>query len=383
MAKILPPFTGLLAYALEKATNLFIKKEFSASNANNVKNIAVVLLQGIGNTILFLPALEALQKNFPQAKIFIMAKKESVELLSSYNELENIIIIDYPSNKPFIDRLKFFINIRKNKFDVVVYGRPNRHIMPSVLCFFLGGYTLLHKYPVGLYENCDFLNSASIEFDEGISDVMNNLNLLKPLGIKPHFNAPKLNMPHDVENKINKFFIKAKQKKINICIHIGCAQPIRIWPLEHFVQLTKLLAKKYDCSIVLIGGKNEEEMVKEFLKRMKNTNAHIINASCRFSAIETAAIIKKCSLLISVDSGPQHLAVSVGTPVISIYGPSSGKIDTQPVGKNDTILSLRLPCSPCVKWNSYVCPLGTHFCLRGLTPKMVMESAAKYKFLNS
>ncbi len=372
MLKLISPITGALAYALEKVTNPFIKRKFYAGKVNN---IAVVLLQGIGNNVMFLPALLALQKKFPQARIFIIAKKETVELLCAYKEDRNIFIIEYPANKPMLERIKFFRNLRKNRFDVVIYARPNKFMMPSVLCFFLGGYRLLHKYPAGLYENCDFLNSASIEFSEGISDVANNLNLLKPLGMEPVFSVPELRIPADAEQKADEFFAKEKPKKKIVCIHIGCGQKIRIWPLEHFIELTNKIVKKHGCSVVLIGGKSEEEMAKEYLKRIE---VPAINAACKFSVIETAVLIKKCSLLITVDSGPQHLAVSVGTPVISIYGPSSGKIDTQPVGKNDTILSLKLPCSPCLKWNSYVCPLGTHFCLRGLTPDMVLDAVGKY-----
>ena len=372
MINITSPFTGALAYALEKATNPFIKRIF---NSRKINSIAVVLLQGIGNNVMFLPALLALQERFPQARIFIIAKKETIELLAAYKGDKNLSLMEYPANKPILERIKFFRSIRKNRFDIVVYGRPNRFMMPSVLCFFLGGYRLLHKYPVGLYENCDFLNSASIEFNEGISDVMNNLNLLKPLGIGKAFAVPELKIPGDVEKRIEKFFIGAKPKKTRVCIHIGCAQQIRIWPLEHFAELTEKLAKKHGCSIVLIGGIGEAELAKQYLKKV---NVPVINAACRFSVVETAEIIKQCSLLITADSGPQHLAVSVGTPVISIYGPSSGKIDTQPVGKNDTILSLRLPCSPCIKWNSYACPLGTHFCLKGLTPDMVLDAVRKY-----
>ena len=94
MKKLFYPFTGLLAYALEKASNPFVKKKI---NISKVKNIAVVLLQGIGNTVLFLPALDAIEKNFPKSKIFLIANKENKELLSAY---KNFIFIEYPSKMP-------------------------------------------------------------------------------------------------------------------------------------------------------------------------------------------------------------------------------------------------------------------------------------------
>ena len=62
MSNILSPFAGLAAYLLEKITNPVIKKKLKGE----AENICVLLLQGIGNTILFLPALEALHNKFPK-----------------------------------------------------------------------------------------------------------------------------------------------------------------------------------------------------------------------------------------------------------------------------------------------------------------------------
>ena len=173
MKKLLYPFTGMLAYALEKISNPFVKKEI---NTDKVKNIAVVLLQGIGNTVLFLPALDAIEKNFPESKIFIIANKENKELLAAYNHL---ILIEYPSKMPFLSRVKFLLKARKNNFDLIIYGYPNINIWPTVLCMLMGGYRLLSDYKVGFYDNCNFLNNKSIGCDWEKSDVIQCNKMIK------------------------------------------------------------------------------------------------------------------------------------------------------------------------------------------------------------
>ena len=364
MEKLFYPFTGMLAYALEKISNPFVKKEI---NINKVKNIAVVLLQGIGNTILFLPALDAIEKNFPRSKIFIIANKENEELLSAY---KNFILMGYPSKIPFLSRVKFLLKTRKNNFDLIIYGYPNMDLWPTILCVLMGGYRLLSNYKVGSYYNCDFLNNTSIGCDWEKSDVIQSIKMIKALNIKIDDSAiPQLKVPKDAEEK-SISYLRAAGNKVKICIHIGAGAPIKKWPAEYFAELTNLIVKKYDYSVVLIGGISEEREMGDYLKYVK---VSVINLVGKLSVIETAAVIKKCNVLVSNDSGPMHIGSAVGTKVIALYGPSTGVIRTQPVGKNNKVLTLKLPCSPCISAAKVICPLGTHFCLRGLKPQIVMD----------
>lgn len=369
MKKLFYPFTGMLAYALEKISNPFVKREI---NINEVKNIAVVLLQGIGNTVLFLPALDMIEKNFPRSKIFIIASKENRELLSTY---KNFILMEYPSKMNFLSRMRFLLKTRKNNFDLVIYGYPNMDIWPTILCVLMGGYRLLSNYTVGFYDNCDFLNNKSIGCDWEKSDVTQNIKMIQAMNIKTeNFDVPKLKVPKDAEEKSIRY-LRAAGEKVKICIHIGAGVPIKKWPAEHFAELTNLIVKKYGYSVVLIGGKSEETELKDYLKYIK---VSIINLVGKLSVIETAAVIKKCDVLVSNDSGPMHIGTAVGTRVIALYGPSTGVIRTQPVAKNSKVLTLKLPCSPCISAAKMICPLGTHFCLKGLEPQTVLDEIRAY-----
>ena len=180
---------------------------------------------------------------------------------------------------------------------------------------------------------------------------------------------PRLKVPKDAEEK-SAGYLSAARGKVKICIHIGAGVPIKKWPAEHFAELTNLIVKKYGYFVVLIGGKSEEREIGEYLKHIK---VSIINLVGKLSVIETAAVIKKCNILVSNDSGPMHIGSAVGTRVIALYGPSTGVIRTQPVGKNNKVLTLKLPCSPCIDAAKVTCPLGTHFCLRGLKPRTVLD----------
>src|SRR3990167_3449116 len=113
--------------ALEGITDPFIKKPFKE---RYIKNICVVLLQGIGNAVLFTPALIALKKEFPSAQITILAKKENIEILSGFKGIE---FLEYPTKTSLMKKIGFILSQRKREFDVVVYGCPNVYIGSSLL----------------------------------------------------------------------------------------------------------------------------------------------------------------------------------------------------------------------------------------------------------
>ena len=89
---------------------------------------------------------------------------------------------------------------------------------------------------------------------------------------------------------------------------------------------------------------------------------------------QVAALIERCDMLVSNDSGLMHVAVAVGTPVVAIYGPTDIN-RTAPLGPQNAVIRHELPCSPCFKLESdaqvHACP--HHDCLMTITPDEVYQ----------
>jgi len=88
---------------------------------------------------------------------------------------------------------------------------------------------------------------------------------------------------------------------------------------------------------------------------------------------QLAALLARCELLVSADTGPMHIAAGVGTPVVALFGPTDPR-RTGPIGENHLILARDLACRPCFQQ-----PTCEHFeCLTEMTPQDVFESVMRH-----
>ena len=90
--------------------------------------------------------------------------------------------------------------------------------------------------------------------------------------------------------------------------------------------------------------------------------------------IELALLLKISKLVIANDTGPMHLAIALGTPVVAIFGPTHPGY-TGPYGTKNKVVRVDVPCSPCFL---KVCPGYGHVCMKEVTVDMVYNAALSY-----
>ena len=91
--------------------------------------------------------------------------------------------------------------------------------------------------------------------------------------------------------------------------------------------------------------------------------------------MELAQVLKQAEILICNDSGTMHVASSVGTPVVSIFGPTVPSQGYSPWNKKSRIVEVNLSCRPCGAHGHDLCPIGTHDCMKKVTAEMVLTKA--------
>ena len=103
--------------------------------------------------------------------------------------------------------------------------------------------------------------------------------------------------------------------------------------------------------IIIFGGKDEIELVDVILENMKESPINVVGKT---SLRQTAALIEKCKIFISNDTGPMHIAAAMGVPVVAIFGPTNF-YRTSPFGKQHIIVKSDLPCVPCYRGGNAKC----------------------------
>ncbi|HOK88804.1 MAG TPA: lipopolysaccharide heptosyltransferase II [Candidatus Hydrogenedentes bacterium] len=143
--------------------------------------------------------------------------------------------------------------------------------------------------------------------------------------------------------------------------------PSKRWYPERFAAVADQMAREWNATIVLLTGPGEEA-----IRAATRQAAHVPLREIREGGIETLkALIERADLLITNDSGPRHIAVALGTPVICVMGPTSPAYTDGPWEKG-TIVRVPMPCAPC---QQPLCPLEHHACMRDVTVDMVVSAA--------
>lgn len=167
----------------------------------------------------------------------------------------------------------------------------------------------------------------------------------------------------DNERNIARTLIKEHDLgQIFIGLHPYATHPDKAWPKENWQKLIKML-ENAAIKWAIIG---RDENVFE-------PQGSGCNFTSQLQLRETCALLEKSALLITGDSGPMHLAASVSTPVIAMFGPTSKTWGFYPSGPRDIILESEMDCRPCSLHGKSNCKKDRE-CLRRITPEDVFEN---------
>jgi heptosyltransferase-2 len=147
--------------------------------------------------------------------------------------------------------------------------------------------------------------------------------------------------------------------------------PSKMWPTERFAQVADAATEKYNARCVLFCGPGEEETKARILAVSKLAK-FIDYAADKPSIDRLKAGISRMSLLVCNDSGPRHIAIAFGVPVVCIMGPTKPEYTNSPYERGK-VLRVDVPCGPCQK---PVCTTD-HACMTRITPECVMKTVSQ------
>lgn len=268
-------------------------------------NIVIFHPAAIGDALLASPVAKTLKLNFPGAKITYW----------SHQSLRQLIFGLCPSVDDFVDFSKdtgFFSLIRtikQLKPDLLV--DLSNSTKGQILPYFTPAMVLRYaKQRVGE----DPVMHAVDNFMQTIAPVCEEMPKEYFPTIFPDALAAEL-LP-DILKKQN----ITPGPMIGIVPGVGKLRPHRAWLFDGWEYLLQAVIERGSHTPVLIGGEDEVELCA---KLKESVGEKCLNLAGRVALTETAAILESCEVVISGDTGPAHLAVAVGTPVIGLYGPTS------------------------------------------------------------
>ena len=146
----------------------------------------------------------------------------------------------------------------------------------------------------------------------------------------------------------------------------GSAWGTKRWP--YYVELARR-ASEY-ARIAIIGAKSDAPIAAEITAALPDGS--VINAVGELSLLGSAELIGRAQAIVTNDSAPQHLASAMGTPTLTIYGPTVPEFGFGPLAERHAVAGLDgLSCRPCHRHGPQRCPLGHWRCMRDLSPEFI------------
>ncbi|MDD5097711.1 MAG: glycosyltransferase family 9 protein [Candidatus Omnitrophica bacterium] len=260
-----------------------------------IKNILAIRNDRFGEFLLNIPAMRALKEVYPQAKLSLAVSSAVCELAGAVECVDEAMVWDEVKG-----------NLKKHKFDLCVVLNPTKEAHWAVFC---GGIPVR----VGYSRKWGFLLTHKLKDTKQLGDrheVDCNLELVNLIasGASRPRNDGGLRFPN---NDKYEFLAGA------VAIHPFTSDLVKQWPVERFKELAQRIKRELGLRVAMVG-KNEIASAPA-APRNDGMGDGIVDMINKTSLVELAALLKRCSLLISCDSGPVHLAASVGTPVVALF----------------------------------------------------------------
>jgi lipopolysaccharide heptosyltransferase II len=303
-----------------------------------MKKILIVSVNWLGDSLFITPVFKSLKEKYPHSYIAVMVVERIKGVFEGNPYIDEVIIFD-EKKENFFSKISFIRRLKRKKFDTVFL--VHRSFTRAFICFLAG-----IKCRVGYWRPKNLLIiNRKIKPPSFLHRQDYYLYMFEKTGIKIENKIPQFFIPPDKQKKVNVFLKELKEKySYKVGINPSANWELKRWPSFYFSKLADYLIEKLGCGVIFIGAKKDKSVVEEVIKNMKNA---AYNLCGKTDLKELAALLEGLDLFISNDSGPAHLAASLETKTLVLFGPTSPKI-TAPRGRNVKIIQKNIKCNvPC------------------------------------
>lgn len=345
---------------LDYLGNLFFKllflnqiKSDTLIRKQNINKILVIRIDQIGDLILSTPAIRAIRRIFPDATIDVLVQEYTKDILI---------------NNPNVNRILCYKKDGiKEKYDLAISLQPG--FIPNLLTFksrakirlgisgWGGGFFLTHKISD---------NRLKVPRHEALF----SLDVVRMIKQDVFETDLEISITNSGEEFAEEFLVKNNIDKFTplVVIHPGAREKYKRWRKDGFAMLADKLISEKKVKVILIGDKQEKDLLSEISSLMQQ-KAILINGA---ALSEIISIIRRSWVFVGNSSGPMHIAAALGVPVVAIFGnihPLDSYISWRPLCKDYIVVHKDLNCRGC-----HPSDCRKYHCLDKISPQEVYEA---------
>lgn len=328
----------------------------------SISRILIIQPRGLGDVVLSTVVANNVHREFPGARIDYLVHKPNQTALEKIPFINEVISY---KREEFKGGLKALLTVRKNRYDLVIdlYCTPR-----TALDAFMSGAAWRAGRKLR-WRGFAYNVEIPIETSPLLHQVQRHIQFLKALGVGSDSTEVFFGRGEDDIGFADTFFGETFETgQLVVGISPGGNWPARKCDPVKLTEIGDAILDTYHTQLLLIWGPGERDEINEIRSLMRNPVVLAPPTDIR----QMGALISRCSLFISNNSGPMHISVAVGTPVLSIAGPVD-PVRQGPYG--DAHGSVRLDELDCIGCNLKVCSRN-HECFLQLPVSRVMDALA-------
>jgi heptosyltransferase II len=327
-----------------------------------VARLMVRMPNWIGDAVMATPALAVLRRAFPAAQITVVANPLVAELFVHHPDCDHVLrFVKRSGREGLVDLWRFALLLRRERFNLAVLLQ--NAFEAAALTVLAGipqragyrtegrGLLLTHGVP-------------AVDKKHGLHHVDYYLQMLHGLGLGSDDRRLRLAVTADEAAAAAELLGPGEWVAINPGASYGAAKR---WIPGRFAAVADALAREYGFNVMLTGGPGEAEIGADIARAMQ---AQVLNLVGRTTVRELMAVLARCRLVITNDSGPMHIAAAFRVPIVAVFGPTD-HTTTSPLGQDCRIVRTPVDCAPCMLRE---CPID-HRCMTRVTADDVLAAA--------
>jgi ADP-heptose:LPS heptosyltransferase/tRNA A-37 threonylcarbamoyl transferase component Bud32 len=324
-------------------------------------SILIILMGSLGDIVRALCLVSPIKLHLPQSRISWLVEERWAELIRINSHIDNVIV--FQRKWRFTAIWQLYQKLNHEHFDIVL---DLQRIFKSGVFSFLSG----AKRRIGLHRsntkelNWLFNTEYIPYYREDLPKLSLYLKFLEQLGlpepVDPDFGFSQLNV-----NALAPPAVTEIQDSF-IAVVMGSSWETKDWYFEGYCQLVQDILRDPKMHVVLLGDNSQTIAARRLSKKMNSDR--VINLTGN-SLVEMTAVLKAAAAGVGPDSGPGHLAAAVGTPYVTLFGPTPPGRHA-PYGCEHLVVQSLRDCLPCYKKR---CPDRNRDCMYDINPTTVME----------
>ncbi|MGH7847000.1 MAG: lipopolysaccharide heptosyltransferase II, partial [Candidatus Binatia bacterium] len=348
-----------------------LRSSFPIKADGRRERILLVQTSFFGDVVLTTPLIAEIKRRFPQAHLAVLCKAQVQGLLENNPAIDEVLAYDKAGTQrglaAFWEKAR---ELRQREFTIAI--SPHKSFRTALLLFLAG-----IPCRIGFRQSAGwFLYHYRASRMTSRHDVERNLSILAALGIDPSKCQKDLQLETDraarqsVALAFQSCGIQKDEDRLLFGLSPGSVWPMKRWHLEGYAKVIRDLKKTYACEILLFGASEDRDTIVTLQQLTGSLGVDLVG---RFSLRELPAAIDWCDLFICNDTGPMHVAVARGVPVVAIFCATTPSLGFYPYSSKAIVVEKDLHCRPCSPHGGIRCPLGTEDCIRLIHPEHVLE----------